>query len=63
MRAANVSGASPVAGMRKRNGRPGVPPVMRGGLMRGVAGQPDAIGGGASEGERPALGLAGRAAP
>ena len=50
LRAANVSGASPVAGMRKMNGRPGVPPVMRGGLMRGAAGQPDAIGGAGSDG-------------
>lgn len=49
-RAENVSGASPVAGTRNKNGRPGVPPVMRGGLMRGVAGQADAIGGAGSDG-------------
>jgi hypothetical protein len=41
---------SPVAGTRKMNGRPGVPPVMRGRLIRGAAGQPDAIGGGGSDG-------------
>ena len=31
----NVSGASPVAGIRNRNGRPGVAPTIRGELRRG----------------------------
>ena len=34
-RTLNVSGASPVAGMRNRNGRPGVVPTIRGELRRG----------------------------
>ena len=40
--AAKVSGASPVAGSRNRNGRPGVAPTMRGPLRRGVADALDA---------------------
>src|SRR5262245_55524800 len=57
-RALKLSGASPVAGMRNRNGRPGVPPVMRGGLICGAAGQPDAIGGAGSDGNVQLSGVA-----
>ena len=46
--AENVSGPSPDAGMRKRNGRPGVAPVMRGELICGGADRIGAICGGVS---------------
>ena len=48
--AANVSGPAPDAGMRNRNGLPGVAPVMRGLLIRGSASRFDAIMGAGSAG-------------
>ena len=48
--AAYVNGPSPEAGIRNKNGRPGVAPVILGELMRGSALRLDAIGGAGSTG-------------
>ena len=47
-RAEKASGPSPVAGMRNRNGRPGVEPTTRAPWIAGRGGPPEAMGGGGS---------------